>query len=122
MSVVDNCSNNAFSAITIDTSYIQSTPTPITSSNYFAVLEDEDDDDKTIVTSNKSRHEHCDNATVSTHSLTDDDTSVEEEFRDIEIESGTVPKALLEQYALFNSGATAHFWYKELLSSTNNLS
>jgi hypothetical protein len=113
MCVEDNCSNNAFNAITIDTSYIKSTPTSNISSNYFAVLEDtwidEDDDDKTIVTSNKSQYEHCDNATVSTRYLTDDDTSVEEEFRDIEIESGTVPKAHLEQYALFDSGATAHF-------------
>jgi hypothetical protein len=58
---------------------------------------------------NKSQYEPCDNATVSTHSLTDDDISVGEEFRNIEIESGTVPKTLLEQYALFDSGATAHF-------------
>jgi hypothetical protein len=93
--VDDNCFNNAFNAITIDTSYIESTPTPITSSSYFAVLEDswtdEDDDDQTIVTSNKSQYEHCDNATVSTRSMTDDQTSVEEEFRNIQIESGTVP-------------------------------
>jgi phage terminase large subunit-like protein len=72
-------------AVTIDTTYIKSTPAPITSSNYFAVLDDswtdEDDDDKTIITSNKSQYEHCNNATVSTHSLTDDDTSVEEEFQ-----------------------------------------
>jgi hypothetical protein len=41
--------------------------------------------------------------------MTDDDTSVEEEFHNMKIESGTVPKSLLEQYALFDSGATAHF-------------
>jgi hypothetical protein len=115
--VDDNCSNIAFNAVTIDTSYIKSIPTPIPSSNnYFAVLEDswtdEDDDDKTIVTSNKSQYEHCDNATVSTCSLTDDDTSVEEEFQDIKIESGAVPKTLLAVFrsncSLFSTRSPRH--------------
>jgi hypothetical protein len=52
------------------------------SNNYFNVLQDSlTNDDETVVTSNKSQYEHhCDNVTVSTCLLTDDDTSIEEEF------------------------------------------
>lgn len=86
-------------------------PTTIkNTSNYFDILnttieelDDEiDDDEETVVMSNLSKMQHqCDNATVRTEDLTDDDTSIGDDV---------IPTSVRKvQYALFDSGATAHF-------------
>jgi hypothetical protein len=46
---------------------------------------------------------------VSTQSLSDDDSSIEDEFSQIEIQQESNPYKLEQHYALFDSGATAHF-------------
>ena len=63
----------------------------------------QDDDDETVIISNCSKDEHqCDNTTVNTEPLTDDEASIENEFATLKYADDTV-------YAVFDSGATAHF-------------
>ena len=74
--------------------------------NYYNILLDplsneiEDDDDKHVITSNKSPTHECDNATATTTELTDNDLSSDEES----------PKPT--EFAILDSGATAHFIVK----------
>ena len=76
--------------------------------NYYNILcdhelndYDDTDDDKTVVTSNRSKHE-CDNATAATADLSEDDLSSDEE------ECVAKPS----DFAILDSGATAHFMVK----------
>ena len=67
--------------------YTKLTPTPTQYKpveNYYDILcategmDEEDDDDKTVVTSNKAPNHECDSATITTAELTEDDLSLEE--------------------------------------------
>ena len=79
------------------------TPNPISSNppeNFYDILQyDDDDDDKTIATSNKSCKHECDSATAVTADLTEDDLSSDDDSTPTE-------------FAILDSGATAHFLIK----------
>eukprot|EP00804_Cyclotella_cryptica_P010472 CCRYP_012303-RA/>CCRYP_012303-RA protein AED:0.45 eAED:0.14 QI:0/0/0/0.6/1/1/5/0/1176 len=66
--------------------------------------EEEDDDEQTIVTSNKAPLHQCDGATNTTAELTEDDLSSDEDSR--------VPTKRPTEFAIMDSGATAHFLVK----------
>eukprot|EP00804_Cyclotella_cryptica_P011139 CCRYP_020834-RA/>CCRYP_020834-RA protein AED:0.37 eAED:0.22 QI:0/0/0/0.66/1/1/3/0/880 len=91
----------------------KSIPIPVQSKpleNYYNILLDspsserEDDDDKTVITSNRSCKHDCDNATTTTAALTGDNLSSDEETSS----KHTMPP----EYAIMDSGATAHFIVK----------
>eukprot|EP00804_Cyclotella_cryptica_P004967 CCRYP_014094-RA/>CCRYP_014094-RA protein AED:0.12 eAED:0.01 QI:0/0/0/1/1/1/2/0/1245 len=69
-----------------------------------SIDESEEEDDKTVITSNKSSKHECDQATITTAELTDDDISSDEET------PGTQRKP--PEYTILDSGATAHFRIK----------
>ena len=72
--------------------------------NYYDVLHGDDDDDETVVMSNCLHKHECDNATASTIALTDDELSSDEE--------STTNETKPTEYAILDSGATAHFIIK----------
>ncbi|KAL7518802.1 hypothetical protein ACHAWX_003603 [Stephanocyclus meneghinianus] len=78
--------------------------------NYYNILLDAptseagEEDDKTVITSNRSNKHQCDQATVTTADLTEDDLSSDDE------PPGTHHKP--PEYAILDSGATAHFIIK----------
>eukprot|EP00804_Cyclotella_cryptica_P025040 CCRYP_015954-RA/>CCRYP_015954-RA protein AED:0.40 eAED:0.40 QI:0/0/0/1/0/0/2/0/332 len=78
--------------------------------NYYNILlntpdqEEEDDDEQTIVTSNKAPLHQCDGATTTTAELTEDDLSSDED--------SMVPTNRPTEFAIMDSGATAHFLVK----------
>jgi hypothetical protein len=91
---------------------MKSIPTPLqtlTLENYYSILQhtysaDDDNDDKTVITSNKSTKHECDNATATTADLTDEELSSDEQ----ESSQHNRPP----EYAILDSGATAHFIVK----------
>jgi hypothetical protein len=114
-----NSVNQVFNTVN-DSTAKQLTPTQtISSDNYFGILQDEyeeDDDDVTVVISNLSRDkEQCNNVTVDTADMTEDDSSIEDEFSTIKVteEHNTFLCKTLpshdKHYAMFDSGTTAHF-------------
>eukprot|EP00804_Cyclotella_cryptica_P015897 CCRYP_006383-RA/>CCRYP_006383-RA protein AED:0.07 eAED:-0.04 QI:0/0/0/1/0/0/2/0/1375 len=78
--------------------------------NYYNILsatqdqEDKEDDDKTIITSNKTPLHQCDGATTTTAELTEDDLSSDED--------SLIPTNRPTEFAIMDSGATAHFLVK----------
>ena len=114
-----------------------STPTPLpATNNRFSILSEDDDDDVTVAMSNLSsgKDEPNDDATATTTTVTDDESSDDEspqEIRPCQIAFPTKQQAWCNlvqqqnlhnlpnastifnpkklQYALFDSGATAHF-------------
>ena len=93
----------------------KSTPTPTLNnnmSNYYHVLNEnidlDDDDDKTVITSNRSMKKDSDCATVATEDLTEDDLS-SDEGANLATEK---PHQKQREYAILDSGATAHFIVK----------
>ena len=115
-----------------------STPTPLpATNNRFSILSEDDDDDVTVAMSNLSsdKDEPNDDATATTTTVTDDESSDDEspqEIRPYQIAFPTKQQAWCNlvqqqnlhnlpnastifnpkklQYALFDSGATAHFF------------
>ena len=90
----------------VNSMHTQLIPTPTQSENYFGVLQDtmwnDDDDEETVIMSNLSKDNHDCNNTTSTQVMTDDEELVENEFATLKYADDTV-------YAIFDSGATAHF-------------
>ena len=95
----------------------QLTPTPTQSANYFQILTDDDDDDVTVVMSNLSKDKHhCDSATLSTTSMTDDEMSQDDRSSHWNVGRTPLPRIKMNEAklnaiadAVFDSGATAHF-------------
>jgi len=111
---VDGNINNTF--VTNITQILpKSTPTPTLNnnmSNYYHVLNEnidlDDDDDKTVITSNRSMKKDSDCATVATEDLTEDDLSSDEGAN----LADEKPHQKQREYAILDSGATAHFIVK----------
>ena len=100
--------------------YTMSIPTPLQSpplDNYYNILmdpansENEDDDDKTVITSNESCKHGCDNATITAATLTANDISSDEEMM--------AHHNLPPEYAIMDRALQHISLYKEQLSKMN---
>lgn len=98
--------NNTITCTTSIPTHLQYRPLD----NYYNILLDDptddadEDDDKTVITSNRSTKHECDQATITTADLTDEDISSDDE------PPGTHHEP--PEYAILDSGATAHFIIK----------
>jgi len=98
--------NNTITCTTSIPTHLQSRPLD----NYYNILLDDPtddadkDDDNTVITSNRSTKHECDQATITTADLTDEDISSDDG------PPGTHHEP--PEYAILDSGATAHFIIK----------